>query len=313
MAEGLLVARSYAQKYGEKLDPDQEMFAFGMANLATGLTGGFFVGSSASRTAAMDSQGARSQIPTMAAGVVVALVVLFLSGLLELLPNPVLAGIVANAVLALIEVDELQELFRVRRSEFWIAIVCLLSVLVLGALPAVIIAFVLSTIDVVRRVANPPHVVLQTVPDDPGDTTELTSDQAISRHGLILFRFGAPLYFANANALQAQVEELVNEAKEPVRWFVLDAEAIDDIDTTGSDTLSHVIDFLQKKKITFAMARAHHPVPELLKTYELMEKIGEERLYKTNRSAAEAFYREIGTPPIASQPPLDTAGLQTAG
>lgn len=312
MAEGLLVARSYAQKYGERIDPDQEMFAFGMTNLAAGLFGGFFVGSSASRTAAMDAQGTRSQLPTMVAGVVVALVMLFLSGFLALLPNPVLGGIVANAVLALIEVGELQELFRVRRSEFWIAVICLLSVLVFGALQAVVIAFVLSTIDVVRRVANPPQVVLETIPDEPSDVADLASDQAVTRHGLIIYRFGAPLYFANANALQGQVEALVNEASEPVRWFVLDAEAIDDIDTTGSDTLAHVIEFLHRKNITFAMARVHHPIPELLKTYELMEKIGEERIYKTNRRAADAFYRETGTQ-MPNNPPLSAAGLQPVG
>jgi high affinity sulfate transporter 1 len=310
MAEGLLVARSYAQKYGEKIDPDQEMFAFGMTNLASGLSGGFFVGSSASRTAAMDAQGTRSQIPTMVAGVVVALVMLFLSGFLALLPNPVLGGIVANAVLALIEVGELQELFRVRRSEFWIAIICLLSVLVLGALPAVIIAFVLSTIDLVRRVADPPQVLLQALPDGTTDVTELTSDQAVTHGGLVVFRFGAPLYFANANVFQGQVEHLVNSASEPVQWFVLDAEAIDDIDTTGSDTLEHVIEFLRRKNIIFAMSRAHHPIPELLKTYELMEKIGEDRLYRTNRQAADAFYRETGVPPVSPTPPLTTGGLQ---
>jgi MFS superfamily sulfate permease-like transporter len=288
------------------------MFAFGLTNLAAGLTGGFFVGSSASRTAAMDSQGARSQIPTIVAGVVVALVMLFFASLLALLPNPVLGGIVANAVLALIEVGELQELYRVRRSEFWIAAVCLLSVLVFGALQAVIIAFVLSTIDVVRRVANPPQAVLQPIPDNPADIAEMTSDQAITRHGLILFRFGAPLYFANATALEAQVEKMVADASEPVKWFVLDAEAIDDIDTTGADALSHIIESLHKQNIVFAMTRVHAPVPELLKTYELLEKIGEDRIYRTNRRATDAFYQEMATTPPAPTLPEDTAGLQPA-
>lgn len=292
MAEGLLIARSYGQKYEEKIDGNQEMFAFGMANLASGLTGGFFVGSSASRTAAMDAQGSRSEIPTIAAGVVVAAVMLFLSGLLALLPDAVLGGIVANAVLALIEVKELQELYRVRRSEFWIAIVCLLSVLVLGALQAVIIAFILSTIDVVRRVAKPNQAVLQARPDEPALIANLSIDHAVTDPGLIIYRFDAPIYFANATTFSDEIERLVDGAENPVKWFVLDCEAINDVDTTGAEALEHVIEFLKKKNITFALARLHPPVPDLLNTYELMDKIGEDHLFETNRHAAGAFYRD---------------------
>jgi MFS superfamily sulfate permease-like transporter len=97
-----------------------------------------------------------------------------------------------------------------------------------------------------------------------------------------------------------------------VKWFVLDAEAIDDIDTTGADALEQIIEFLHKRNITFAMSRAYSPVPELLETYDLMEKIGEERLYATNRRAADAFYHEAGTLPFAPKLPADTAGLQPA-
>jgi MFS superfamily sulfate permease-like transporter len=116
MAEGLLVARKYALAYKYKIDPDQESFAFGAANVAAGLTGGFAVGSSASRSAAMDSMGSRSQIPSLVAAVTVAVVMLFFTDLLALLPNAVLAGIVADAVLGLIGVGELRELSKMRRS-----------------------------------------------------------------------------------------------------------------------------------------------------------------------------------------------------
>ncbi len=295
MAEGLLVARSYAQKYGENIDPDQELFAFGAANVAAGLTGAFFVGSSASRTAAMDGQGTRSQIPSLVAGLVVAIVLLFLSGLLALLPDAVLGGIVANAVLSLIEVDELRELYRRRRAEFWIAIVALLSVLVLGALQAVIIAFVLTTIDVVRRAASPRTVVLTPLPDGPGYATTTDLQSAETLPGLIVYRFGAPLYFANANVFGEQVRQLAQNRATPVKWFVLDAEAIDDIDATGADALAQVIADLKKQGITFAIARAHAPVPELLETYELLELIGTQRLYVTNRDAIEAYEQAIQT------------------
>jgi high affinity sulfate transporter 1 len=256
LAEGLLIAKKYAQKYDYKIDPDQEMFAFGAANVAAGLTGSFVIGSSASRTAAMDGAGAHSQIPSLVAAVAVAILLLFFAPLLALLPNAALGGIVANAVLSLIEVDELRELYRMRRSEFWIAVVCLLSVLVLGALPAVIIAFVFSTIAVVGRASRPQTSILREHPDGSGFYPEVQADdtddapaQAASQAeepldtlpGLIIYRFSSSLYFANAGLFADQVEQLVDVAAargEKLEWFLLDASAVNDVDTTARRPLS---------------------------------------------------------------------------
>jgi MFS superfamily sulfate permease-like transporter len=196
----------------------------------------------------------------------------------------------------LIEVGELRELYNVRRDEFWIAIVAMLCVLVLGALQGVIIAFLLSTIDIVRRAANPQTAVLNELPNGRGSYANLGAHQAVTRPGLIIYRFGAPLYFANANILHEQVEKLVKEANGPVEWFVLDAEAISDIDTTGAEALEQTVKTLRQTGVTFAISRASPPVPELLRTYELLEEIGEERLYMTNRDAVAAFYEETGQP-----------------
>jgi high affinity sulfate transporter 1 len=291
LAEGLLIARKYAQKYGDKIDPDQEMFAFGAANATAGLTGAFVIGSSASRTAAMDGAGVRSQWPSIVAAVVVAIVLVFFSDLLALLPNAALGGIVANAVLSLIEVGELRGLYRVRRSEFWIAIVALLSVLVLGALPAVVIAFLLSTIDLVRRAAAPKTSVLAEMPQGYYDSTDAPLTH--TEPGLVVYRFGGPLYFANANAFLEQVKHLAETAQPQLRWFVLNAETINDIDTTGSEALEQAIDVLRERGITFAIARAHPPVPELLERYELLKEIGAQHLYRTDRDAVAAFRRDI--------------------
>ena len=150
LCEGLLLVRQYSRKHGYKADGDQVLFAYGLANVAAGLSGALVSGNSPSRSAAMDSAGARSQLPSVVAAGTIALVMLFFTDILAFLPNAALAGIVANAVLSLIEVGELRELYRIRRTEFAIAIVCLLSVLVLGPLKAVMIAFLLSTIDVIR-------------------------------------------------------------------------------------------------------------------------------------------------------------------
>jgi MFS superfamily sulfate permease-like transporter len=212
---------------------------------------------------------------------------------LAYLPTAALAGVVASAVLNLIEVEELRELWQMRRSEFWIAAVCLLSVLVFGPLQAVIIAFLLATIDLLRRAARPGTWVLREAPDGshfiPGET-----GHAPDTSGIIIYRFGAPLYFANATVFEEEVEKLVTQAATPVKWFVLDAEAMVDIDTTGEETLHQVLTWLAKRGVTVALSRANQSTTALLSRYHLLELIGRDRTYPTNRHAITAFRQETG-------------------
>ena len=212
----------------------------------------------------------RSQLPSLVAAATIAIVMLFFTDTLAFLPNAALAGIVANAVLSLIEVRELRELYQMRRSEFWIAIVCLLSVLVLGPLRAVIIAFLLATIDVIRRASRPGTWVLREAPDGshfvPTETVSVPDES-----GLVVYRFGSPLYFANANLFLEEVEKLVTQGPTPVRSFVLDAEALVDVDTTGAEVLHQVISLLADRRVTFAVARANPQLQTLLQRYRLLD------------------------------------------
>jgi SulP family sulfate permease len=288
LCEGLLLVRSYSAKHGDKADGDQMLFAYGVANLAAGFTGSLVTGNSPSRSAAMEASGAKSQLPSLVAAATIAIVMLFFTDVLAYLPNAALAGIVANAVLSLIEVHELRELWRMRRSDFWIAAVCLLGVLVVGPLRAVAIAFLLSTIDVIRRASRPETSALLEAPDGsyfaPAGEGEGTATS-----GLVIYRFGAPLYFANATLFLDEVEHLVAGSSAPVRWFVLDAEAMTDIDTTGAQTLRQAITLLAGRDITFAVSRADRAFRSWLETYDLMELVDESRFYPTNRHAAAAF------------------------
>ncbi len=291
LCEGLLVVRSYANKYGYKADGDQMLFAYGAANVAAGFTGSLVTGNSPSRSAAMDASGARSQLPSLVAAVTIAIVLLFFTDLLAFLPTAALAGIVANAVLSLIEVHELRELWHMRRSEFWIAAACLLGVLALGPLRAVAIAFLLSTIDVIRRAASPETSALTQATDGSHFVALGQTGQDSGLPGLVLYRFGAPLYFANTTRFLEDVERLAAQGATPVRWFVLDAEAIADVDTTGAGALRQAIALLAEKGITFAVSRADRPFRAWLEKYELMELVDPARFYPTNRHAAAA-YRE---------------------
>ena len=291
LCEGLLVVRSYSNKYGYKADGDQMLFAWGAANLAAGFTGSFLTGNSPSRSAAMDASGAKSQLPSLVAAGTIAVVLLFFTDLLAFLPNAALAGIVANAVLSLIEVHEFRELWRMRRSEFWIAAVCLLSVLALGPLRAVLIAFLLSTVDVIRRASNPVTATLVEAPDG-SHFVPFDAAQASGPSGLVVYRFGAPLYFANATLFLDDVERLIAQAPAPVRWFVLDAQAMVDIDTTGAGALRQAMALLAKGKVTFVVSRADRAFRSWLEKYDLMEHIDPDRFYPTNRHAAAAFRAE---------------------
>lgn len=291
LAEALLLVRSFDRKYGSKSDGNQVLFAYGVANVAGGLSGSLVSGPSASRSAAMDDAGAGGQFPSLVAAVAIALVMVFFTEELAYLPTAALAGIVANAVLKLIEVGELRELWNMRRSEFWIAAVCLLSVLVLGPLRAVIIAFLLSTIDVLRRTSHPGTWVLREAPDGSHFIPEET-EHAPETSGLIIYRFGAPLYFANASLFEEEVEKLVTRATAPVKWFVLDAEAMVDIDTSGAEIFHQVMTWLADRDIVIALSRANQPTVDTLRKYDLLDLIGENRLYPTNRHAITAYRQE---------------------
>ena len=293
LCEGLLLVRSCSRKHNTRADGNQVLFAYGMASVTSGFTGSLVMGNSASRTAAMDATGSRTQLSSLVAAVTVALVMVFLTKVLAYLPTAALAGVVASAVLNLIEVEELRELWQMRRSEFWVAAVCLLSVLVFGPLEAVIIAFLLATIDVLRRASRPGTWVLQEAPDGSHFVPEET-DHSPEPPGIIIYRFGAPLYFANATLFEEEVEKLVMQAATPVKWFVLDSEAMVDIDTTGEEVLRQVLTWLAKRGVTIALSRANQPTSALLANYHLLELIGKNRMYPTNRHAIAAFRQEMG-------------------
>lgn len=291
VCEALLLVRSVSRKHNDKADGNQVLFAYSMTSIATGLTGSLFSGPSASRTSAMDDAGSRSQLSSLVAVVAVALVMVFFTSQLAYLPTAALAAVVASAVLGLIEAAELREFWQMRRSEFWVAIVCLLSVLMLGPLQAVVIAFLFSTIDLLRRAARPVTWVMREAPDGSHFVPE-EIDHAPNTSGLVIYRFGASVYFANGGAFEEDVEKLVKQAAAPVKWFVLDAGAINDIDTSGQETLHQVLTSLAQRGVTVAVSRANPRIRDLLAKYHLLKLIGEDRLYPSNRHAIAAFREE---------------------
>jgi high affinity sulfate transporter 1 len=303
LAEALLLVRAYDRKYGVKSDGGQVLFAYGVANVAGAFSGSMVTGPSASRSAAMDDAGAGGQFPSLVAAGTIALVVIFFTDQLASLPTAALAGIVASAVLKLVEVGELREFWHMRRSEFWVAGVCVISVLALGPLQAVVIAFLLSTIDLLRRASRPGTWVLREAPDGSHFLPE-EAGSAPDTSGLIVYRFGAPLYFANASLFEEEVEKLVTQSATPVKWLVLDVEAMVDIDTSGAEVLHQVLSGIADRGVTVALSRTNEPTAALLAQYHLLDLIGKNRLYPTNRHAIAAYRQEHGQPGPEAGPAL---------
>ena len=211
-AEGLLVARSYGEKRNYPTKPDQDLLAFGGGNIAAGLTGGFAVGSSTSRTAALDQAGSRTQLPSIVTAVGTLALVVFGTALLEHIPSPAIGAIVGVAVLPLLGIAELRQLWRLDRSEFLVGAVCFLGALLLGPIVGIALAFILSLIVLAGRAANPPTDVLSRSGIEDGSLTPVAADTPVTAPGVIILRFAAPVFFANSTGLGDSVREAVRRA-----------------------------------------------------------------------------------------------------
>jgi sulfate permease, SulP family len=287
IAEGLLMAKRAARRHGEELAPNDEIFSLGAANVAGALTGSMPSGASASRTAALEAAGARSQVPQLVAAGVVVAVVLWFTDLVAQLPSAALAGLVANAVVSTIEVPELRRLLRVRRAEFVIAMGCMLGVLVLGPMPALVVAALATTIEVVRRAEAAPWSRLGR-PVGAGDLVRFTAaahEQVPD--GFVVVRPGGPLFFATADQLTEVFEATVSDPR--VVWFVLDLELVFDIDPTAADALIEGIEEMHEVGKVVGFSRVTKENNRLLEAYGVLPLVGEARLYESNRAAEDAF------------------------
>ncbi|MEX1106103.1 MAG: SulP family inorganic anion transporter [Ilumatobacteraceae bacterium] len=287
IAEGLLIAKRTARAHGETLNPNAELIALGAANMAGAFTGAMPSGASASRTAAIEATGARSQVPSLVAAVSVVAIVLWFTDAVALLPTAALAGLVANAVVSTIEVAELRRLFQMRRTEFGIAIGCTLGVLILGPMAAIVVAAIASSVDVMRRAADAPWATLRVSSDDRTVARFAEQGETASPPGLVLVRPGGPLFFANADDLASVLGDAATAPE--VEWVVLDMEQVFDLDPTAADALIEGIEAVQHAGRTVAIARAGRTLRELLDRHGITDVVGAGHLYVSNRSAEQAF------------------------
>lgn len=295
VADTTVLSQSLAAQREEAVDPNQELRALGAANLAAGVFQGFAISSSASRTPVAVAAGARSQLTPLVGALAIALLLVAAPGLLRDLPLPILAAVVITAALGLIDAPAVRRLYKVRRSEFVLWLAAFGGVALLGVLRGIFVAIVLSLGDFVRRAWRPHDAVL-------GREDELKGYHDIDRHpnarlipGLLLYRFDAPLFFANAGYFRRRVRRLVAEATHPVRWVVVAAEPITDIDTTAADTLRQVLEELRQQQVTLAFAELKGPVKDRLERYGLYDAVGPDRFFPTVGTAVDGYVEATGT------------------
>ncbi|MGW1503283.1 SulP family inorganic anion transporter [Streptomyces mirabilis] len=286
----ILTARAFAAR-GDELDPNQELLALGGANLGAGVLHGFPVSSSASRTALAHSAGGRSQAYSLVAGAVVLAVLLFLSPLLAHTPSTVLGALVVYAGVRMMDLAGFRRLAAFRRRELLLALGCLAGVLALDILYGVLVAVGLSVVELLTRVARPHDAVEGLVPGLAGMHDVDDYPQARTVPGLLVYRYDSPLFFANAEDFKRRALSAVDRHEGPVDWFVLNTEAIVEVDITALDAVDALRQELEHRHIVFALARVKQDLRDDLDAFGLTDAVGTDRIFPTLPTALAA-YRE---------------------
>ncbi len=286
-----VLSRTYALRGGYKADSNQELVALGVANLFSGLFQGFAVSSSTSRTPVAEAAGARTQLTGLIGAICVAMLLIFGPTLLQDLPEAALGAIVIAACLGLVEVAGVMRLYRIRRGEFVLSIVCFLGVALVGVIQGMFIAVGLALLAFIWRAWRPHDAILGRLDGVKGYHDLERHPEARQVPGLVLFRWDAPLFFANAAIFQERVLQAVVAAPTPTRWVVVAAEPVTDVDTTAADSLAELNEELQRAGIELRFAEMKGPVKDRLRQYGLFDTIGTESFFPTIGRAV-ARYRE---------------------
>jgi SulP family sulfate permease len=284
-AEGLLVARSYSERRGYLDRPNRDLFAFGLGNIAAGASGGFAVGASTSRTAAMDQAGSRTQLPALVAAAGTLLLLVFGTALLTDVPSPAIGAVVAVAITPLLGIREFATLWRLDRFEFAVAAVCFLTTLFVGAIAGIVVAFVLALVNLARRAARPAVDVLASDGEPTASLLDPAAAGAVTAPGVVVVRLAAPLFFANATSFADAVKHAVTGASEPVHHVVLDGEAVTDLDVTGAEAFASLRSWLRERDVTLSMSRMRPAVRRRFQRFGLLDGVD---IHATNRAALAA-------------------------
>jgi len=287
-ADTSVLSRTYAARTRTWVDPNQEMVGLGAANLVAGLFQGFPISSSSSRTPVAEAAGAKTQLTGVVGALAVALLLLLAPDLMRNLPNSALAAVVIASAIGLFEFADLRRIYRIQRWEFWLSIGCWVGVAVFGAIPGIGLAVALAVIEFLWDGWRPHFAVLGRVDGIRGFHDIKRYPEARSVPGLLLFRWDAPLFFANAELFQQRVTQAIAEAERPVCRVVVAAEPVTSIDVTSADMLGELWSSLRQAGIELHFAEMKDPVKDKLIRFELMEQFGSRNFHPTVGAAVDA-------------------------
>jgi high affinity sulfate transporter 1 len=288
-ADTSVLSRTYAARLGDKVDPNQEMVGLGAANLATGFIQGFPISSSASRTPVAEAAGARTQLTSVVGALAIAFLLVLAPGLLQHLPNSALAAVVIAAAIGLIEIADLKRIYRIQRWEFWLTVLCFVGVAVLGAIPGIGLAIAVAIAEFLWDGWRPHSAILGRADGVKGyhDITRYPDARRIP--GLVLFRWDAPLFFANAEFFKERALDAVATSPTPARWLVVAAEPVTSVDVTACDTVAELDEALHAQGIELCFAELKDPVKDKLKRFGLFAQLGEAYFFPTVGSAVSTY------------------------
>ncbi len=288
--ESIAVAKAIQAKHKDyKVDANQELIGLGIANIGGSFfqsyptTGGF------SRTAVNDQAGARTGLAAVISAVLIALTLLFLTGLFYYLPNAILASVIMVAVFGLIDIKEAVHLWHADRSDFWMLIVTFIGTLALGIEQGILIGVVLSIAIIIFRTTMPHFAVLGKIPDKPHYKNITRFDDLEVRDDILIMRFDARLYFANVNYFKDKIEGEIARKGKKLKLFILDANSINGLDSSGMHALEEIIDYCKAQGIAFNIASVKGPVRDILVRGGLIDKIGEDNLFMRIQHAVDKF------------------------
>jgi high affinity sulfate transporter 1 len=302
LADTMSTASSFAARRGERVHGDQEMIGIGAANIFAGLFQGFPVSTSGSRTAVSEQAGSRSQVTGVVGAAVIAFVLVFATGAMEYVPQPTLGAIVIAAAISLADLPATRRLWHQRRTEFALSIAAFLGVALLGVLPGILLAITLSILNVFRRVWWPHQAELGRVEGLAGlhDTDTYPHSELLP--GLVVYRFDAPLIFANSRTFGDTVRAMAEERPD-LRWVLVAAEPMTDIDTTAADMLTELDVWLNARGVSLVFAEVKDPVRDKIDRYELDRTIDPAHFFPTIDEAVAAYVAETGETWRAQPPP----------
>ena len=293
LADTMSTASAFAARRGERVQGNQEMVGIGAANIAAGFFQGFPVSTSGSRTAVAEQAGSRSQVTGLVGAAVITVLLVFATSLMQYVPQPTLGAIVIAAAFSLADLPATRRLWQQRRMEFALSVIALLGVAFLGVLPGIVIAVALSSLNVFRRTWWPYQAELGKTPDRAGLHDLTRYPNAAVLPGLVVYRFDAPLIFANARMFSEAIRGLHDRSGD-LRWIVIAAEPVTDVDTTAADMLEELDAWLNERSVSLVFAELKDPVREKIERYGLTRTIDPAHFFPTLDAALEQYIRETG-------------------